>query len=293
MLSVVSFPLSSAFNIPKPALGTPDRRCTPGARGGTLFAVHRAMATALLTYDEMNAALKSQLEALPAPVRILEAGCGRHWGLRISIPYTLTGIDLDRAALAARTDLDRAIVGDLTTAEFPPGSFDVIYCAFVLEHVKGAEQVLERFLRWLSPGGLLIIKVPDRDTAYGFLTRVTPFWVHVLAYRWLFGYRQAGTPGHGPYPTAYDAVISERGLAGFCAAHGLSEPQVGRLCSYGGRRLLTLAAFLMSALSAGRLAWRHNNLLLVARAPRAESCTGATRSTAEGAVTAGTGAVPA
>lgn len=261
------------------------------------------MPTALLTYEEMNAALKSQLEALPAPLRILEAGCGRHWGLKLSVPYTLTGLDLDRDALAARTDLDRAIVGDLTSAEFPPGSFDAIYCAFVLEHVKGAEQVLERFLRWLAPGGLLIIKVPDRDSAYGFLTRLTPFWVHVLVYRWLLGYREAGTPGHGPYPTAYDAVISERGLTRFCAAHGLPEPQVGRLCSYGRHRLVVAGAFLIAALSAGRLAWRHNNLVLVARAPRAEPRASTARSdaqgtlpaqgTVEGVAAAGTGPVPA
>jgi len=221
----------------------------------------------LLAYDEMNALLESELGSLPGPLRILEAGCGRHWGLKLAVPYSLTGIDLDRDALAQRTDLSRAIVGDLRSADFPPRSFDVVYCAFVLEHVKGAEQVLERFLSWLAPGGLLVIKVPDRDSAYGFLARVTPFWMHVLTYRWLFGYREAATPGHGPYPTEYDPVISERGLTRFCAAHGLGEPKVRRLCSYGGRRLITAGAFLVSALSAGRLAWRHNNLLLVTRAP--------------------------
>ena len=221
----------------------------------------------LLGYNQMNALLESELGALPPPLRILEAGCGRHWGLKLAVPYTLTGIDLDREALAARTDLDRTIVGDLRTAEFPPGSFDVVYSSFVLEHVRGAEQVLERFLGWLAPGGLLVIKVPDRDSAYGFLARVTPFWMHVLTYRWLLGYREAGTAGHGPYPTEYDAVISERGLTRFCAAHGLGTPQVRQLCSYGGRRLVTSGAFLVSVLSAGRLAWRHNNLLLVARAP--------------------------
>lgn len=222
----------------------------------------------LITYDQMNATLESQLDALPPPVRILEAGCGRRWGLKLSVPYVLTGIDLDRDALAARTDLDHAIVGDLTQAEFPPRSFDVIYCAFVLEHVKGAEQALERFLRWLAPGGLLVIKVPDRDSAYGFLARTTPLWLHVLTYRWLLGYREAGTPGHGPYPTHYDEVISKGGLTRFCGAHGLAEPRVHRLCSYSGRRLVAAAAWLVSALSLGRLAWRHNNLLLTARATR-------------------------
>jgi len=243
----------------------------------------------LLSYHDMNALLEAELDRLQPPVRILEAGCGRHWGLKLAIPYTLTGIDLDREALAARTDLNRTIVGDLRTAEFPPGSFDVVYCAFVLEHVKGAEQVLERFLGWLAPGGLLIIKVPDRDSAYGFLARTTPLWVHVLTYRWLLGYREAGTPGHGPYPTAYDEVISAPGLARFCAAHGLGAPQVRQLCSYTGRRLVTTGAFVVSALSAGQLAWRHNNLLLVARAPRSPQPSAAgTRSAAAGRVGAAT-----
>jgi SAM-dependent methyltransferase len=224
------------------------------------------MGDSLLTYAQMNATLESRLDALPPPVRILEAGCGRQWGLKLSVPYTLTGIDLDRDALAARTDLDQAIVGDLTTAEFPPRSFDVVYCSFVLEHVKGAEQVLERFLRWLTPGGLLIIKVPDRDSAYGFLTRLTPFWAHVLAYRWLMGYREAGTPGHGPYPTYYDEVISERGLRRFCERHGIAAPSVYRMCSYSGQRAVIAGTRLLSLLSAGRLPWRHNNLLLVAQA---------------------------
>ena len=237
------------------------------------------MATSL-SYQAMNALLESELDSLQPPVRILEAGCGRHWGLKLTVPYTLTGIDLDRDALAARTDLDRAIVGDLKTVEFPPCSFDVIYCAFVLEHVQGAEHVLDRFLRWLAPGGVLVIKVPDRDSAYGFLARTTPLWLHVLTYRWLLGYREAGTPGHGPYPTAYDEVISERGLARYCAAHGLGEPQVRRLCSYTGRKLVTAGAFLFAALSAGRLAWRHNNLLLVARAPRSAPGAGGTRGAA-------------
>ena len=80
-------------------------------------------------------------------------------------------------------------------------------------------------------------------------------------------------------------MISERGLARFCAAHGLGEPQVGRLCSYAGRRLVTAGAFLIHALSAGRLAWRHNNLLLVARARHVDK-SGASLTAAPSGVTA-------
>ena len=223
---------------------------------------------AYLTFDAMNELLRARLEALPGPLRILEAGCGRNWPLKLAVPFKLTGLDLDRDALAARKDLDQAIVGDLRQAEFAPHSFDVIYNAFVLEHVSGARQVLERFLRWLAPGGMLIVKVPDRDSAYGALTRLSPFWAHVLIYRHVLGYPQAGTPGHGPYRTYYDRIVSERGLRSFCLDNGL-KPELYRLCSYAGDRRVRAAAFLTSMLSGGRLAWRHNNLLLIARADSA------------------------
>jgi SAM-dependent methyltransferase len=219
----------------------------------------------LLSFDEQNAMLQSLLESMPQPLQILEAGCGRYWPLRLSVPYTLTGIDADPDALAARSDLRHAILGDLRSAEFPPQSFDVIYCSFVLEHVSGAQQVLERFERWLKPKGVLIIKVPDRNSAFGFVTRVTPFWFHVAYYRYVVGYKTAGTPGHGPYRTYYDEVISQSGLRRFCDERGLRGLHVYRLCSYVRQRLVVAAAFVIWMLTAGKLPWRHNYLLIIIR----------------------------
>ena len=223
-----------------------------------------------LDFPAMKGLLEARLNALGGPLRILEAGCGRDWPLHVSVPYTLTGLDLDPDALAARTDLDEAIIGDLRTAELPAHSFDVVYSAFVLEHVSGAEQVLERFLHWLAPGGLLILQLPDRESAYGFLTRITPLWVHVLVYRHVFGFDWAGTVGHGPYPTYHEKVISPKGLRGFCRRKGLPAPELYRMCTYDNYRLARIAAFLTSALSVGRLAWRHNNLLFVLQTARSE-----------------------
>lgn len=224
----------------------------------------------LLDFPAMKALLEARLDALPGPLRILEAGCGRDWPLKLSVPYKLTGLDLDPDALAARKDLDQGFVGDLRTAEFPAHSFDVIYSAYVLEHVHGADQVLKRFLRWLTPGGTLILQLPDRDSAYGFLTRVTPMWLHVMVYRHVFGMREAGTPGHGPYPTYYDRVVSQRGLRDFCRRHGLPPPELYRMCTYENNRIVRLAARLTGMLSVGRLAWQHNNLLILLQSARPE-----------------------
>src|SRR4051794_4247326 len=98
-------------------------------------------------------------QAVPGRVlQILEAGCGREWYFPLTgISYEITGVDLDGEALRARAqtrrDLKQAIVGDLRSLQMPPEAFDVIYSAFVLEHVAGAEQVLANFVAWLKPGG--------------------------------------------------------------------------------------------------------------------------------------------
>jgi SAM-dependent methyltransferase len=161
-----------------------------------------------------------------APIEILEAGCGRKWELNMDgVEFRLTGIDLDAAALEARCarerDLTTTIIGDLRTVTLEPGKYDIIYSSFVMEHVEGAEQVLLNFLRWLKPGGIIILRIPDRDSVHGFMTRFTPFWVHVLYYRYVWGLKDAGKPGFAPYRTVYDAVISRRGLREFSAQHNL------------------------------------------------------------------------
>ena len=81
-------------------------------------------------------------------MQILEAGCGQRWSLQLEeVQYFLTGVDVDPQALAIRKnvmkDLDEAIVGDLRTVVFSAGRFDVIYNAYVLEHILGAEGVLQ------------------------------------------------------------------------------------------------------------------------------------------------------
>ena len=160
------------------------------------------------------------------PLRILEAGCGRRWDLRnLSFPYCLIGIDLDKEALRLRKevahDLDVAIHGDLTVAEFPNEQFDVVYSSYVLEHLTGAETVLDRFTSWLRDGGQLVIRIPDGHSAYGTITRLSPHWFHVFYYRWILGNKNAGKPGYPPYRTIFDPVVSVEGLESYAHSRGL------------------------------------------------------------------------
>jgi len=162
----------------------------------------------------------------PDCLRILDAGCGRMWTWDLQgMPFHLTGLDSDADALRLRVeqrgDLDEWLAGDLRTVPLPPGHFDLVYSAYVLEHVDGAELVLDRMFDTLRPDGLMVIKIPDGDSVYGFLTRITPHQVHVLYKRWIRRKPLAGTPGHGPYPVVYDNVISLDGITAWASARDL------------------------------------------------------------------------
>ena len=139
--------------------------------------------------------------------------------------YTLTGVDVDRNALAVRQrtarPTDRLLYGDLRSRElFAAEEFDAIFNSFVLEHVDGAERVLDNFLYWLKPGGTLILRIPDGDSVYGFVTRMTPFWFHVLYKKYVQKMPNAGKPGYDPFPVFYDDVVSRRGIHRYCAERG-------------------------------------------------------------------------
>lgn len=170
--------------------------------------------------------IERQFSAKPArALKILEAGCGQKWALNLKgLTYSLTGIDQSEQAITERQttrgDLDEVIIGDLVTARFPEQHFDVIYCSYVLEHVNGAEKVMENFFSWLRPGGLMILRIPDPSTAYSFLAQHLPFYLHVLAKR-LMGSMNAGKPGYDPFPTFFDPIVSREGIHDFCQKKGL------------------------------------------------------------------------
>jgi SAM-dependent methyltransferase len=210
---------------------------------------------------------------LSRPIQILEAGCGRRWGLDMSgIDFHLTGVDINADSMRLRMDtlgdLHEAIVGDLRTVDLKTEAYDVVYCSFVLEHVEGAELVLDRLTKALRPGGLLLLRIPDRDAVYGFLARHTPHRSHVWYKRHIRKSRLAGTPGHGPFPVVYDDVVSARGITDYCARNGLTVAYAGtdnaHLRFFGRLEpVVDLGLHAFAALSFGHLTADHANLSYV------------------------------
>jgi hypothetical protein len=87
------------------------------------------------------------------------------------------------------------------------------------------------------------------------------------------GDKLAGTPGHAPYPTAYDRIVSLRGIREFCRRNGLEilgEYRVGlgrSNTSLVFRVLTTIVEYSVSFLSLFRLSARYSNLFFVLQKP--------------------------
>jgi SAM-dependent methyltransferase len=96
--------------------------------------------------------------------RYLDVGCGSGGALGVAqaLGWQVTGVEVDAAAAEkAKRFASEIHVGDVLSAPFADGRFDVATAFHVLEHVPDPVAVLRRMLQWLAPGGLLIVEVPN------------------------------------------------------------------------------------------------------------------------------------
>jgi SAM-dependent methyltransferase len=96
--------------------------------------------------------------------RYLDVGCGSGGSLGVAkaLGWKVSGIEMDKAAAAKALRFTEKIhVGDILSALFPGGGFDLVTAFHVLEHVPDPIAVVRRMLDWLAPDGQLIIEVPN------------------------------------------------------------------------------------------------------------------------------------
>jgi 2-polyprenyl-3-methyl-5-hydroxy-6-metoxy-1,4-benzoquinol methylase len=100
------------------------------------------------------------------PRRALDVGCSSGYLARplVERGVRVVGIELDpRAADEARSVCDEVLVGDVETLEFPfeHGSFDLVLCGDLVEHLRDPGAALERLRPLLRPGGRLVLTTPN------------------------------------------------------------------------------------------------------------------------------------
>lgn len=219
-------------------------------------------------------------------LQILEAGCGVGEGLDLErVECHVTGVDDDlprlRAHTRSRADLDEWTLGDLRTVPLPPRTYDVVHASYLLERVGHTELLLDRFVAALKPGGLLLIRFRDRDSAYGLIDRMLPQWLRRPLWRWIRPAAPAGAgeesgaepgPGDGPLPAVYEPTVSPRGLRWYCVMRGLviaserrSRQCVAALGRWSG--LAARACRLVGVLSRGRYPADHSEVAFIIRKP--------------------------
>jgi SAM-dependent methyltransferase len=96
--------------------------------------------------------------------KVLEIGaCYGHY--LVHFPSGSTGVDLDARAVEFARGLGlSAIVADVDEpVALEDGSFDIVHCHNVLEHVTAPHRVLREFYRLLSVGGRVLIGGPNMD----------------------------------------------------------------------------------------------------------------------------------
>jgi 2-polyprenyl-3-methyl-5-hydroxy-6-metoxy-1,4-benzoquinol methylase len=106
------------------------------------------------------------LAAVGTGKRVLDVGCSSGY---LAQPLsergnTIVGIELDPAAAReAERFCDRVLVGDVETMDlaFEPGSFDVVLCGDVVEHLRDPVAALGRLRPLLKPGGRLVLSTPN------------------------------------------------------------------------------------------------------------------------------------
>ncbi|HEX8794292.1 MAG TPA: class I SAM-dependent methyltransferase [Polyangiaceae bacterium] len=110
--------------------------------------------------------VRSAARRLGSNARVLDVGCGDGWlleelarsGLRcegLDVSGEAVAIATRRGLRARRTDLDG------TTLPVDDGSFDLVLCLDVLEHLFAPDRVMLELRRAVSPTGRVIIAVPN------------------------------------------------------------------------------------------------------------------------------------
>ena len=210
------------------------------------------------------------------PMTVLQAGATtaddlgtdalRAGGSNITISLIDEDEPITRAAKAKHPSLTGCVLGDLRTLPLPPRGFDIVQCASLLPRIKHAELVLDRLIGAIKPGGLLLVRTSDRDSAAGFLDRRLPEALR----RVIWHKRHPGEPG--PYPAVYEQLASARGVQAYALLRGLviaERRALGGLAGglppgpYGFLATQKLVAWL----SRGKLTVEHEEMLYVLRRP--------------------------
>jgi SAM-dependent methyltransferase len=190
--------------------------------------------------DQLEALVRSYLTPRS---RVLDLGCGRGGVVELfwRDVELAAGLDPDSPSLAEHRAPGMPVLrGVGERLPFAAGSFDLVVCLWVLEHVKEPALVLREVRRVLRPGGHFVFLTPNLRNPLLFLNRIAkalPIVQTRLVSRF-YGRREADT-----FPVQYRAntVSALRSLA------AASDLEVAELRAVSDPTYLALNGFMFAA----------------------------------------------
>ena len=170
--------------------------CRTARRAQSLLAVHGILDTKLPPTGACDLRSRRRLDQLPAARRYLRRA-------------HVTVVDIDEDQIRNNDYAQETILGDIQTYRFPPGSFDLVICYNVIEHLADVEAALLGFCEALKQGGLILIGAPNPKSLSGVVTKYSPHWFHVWFYRYVRG-EKTGRPAR---PAAVPDLLPPAGCA--------------------------------------------------------------------------------
>lgn len=169
-----------------------------------------------------DAAFREQILRFVGPeLRVLDLGAGagivKEMNFR-GLAARVCGVDPD-PRVVQNPYLDDARVGFGESIPYPDASFDLVFADNVLEHLENPVPVFVEIARTLMPGGLLLVKTPNRRHYVPTLARLLPHRIH----GWYN--RLRGRDVEDTFPTFYRAN-TPAALARHAVAAGLRLREV-------------------------------------------------------------------
>lgn len=101
----------------------------------------------------------------PSPRTVLDLGGGsganRMFFCGPADDYVILEVDPEVQFVRENAGKHDYVIGDAHSDVFAPSQFDLILMIEVLEHLRDPFKIFENCSRWLKPGGMLFVKVPQ------------------------------------------------------------------------------------------------------------------------------------
>ncbi len=124
--------------------------------------LYRLAMPLLRAFDRQRLALLSRVAAPPARLLDVGAGRGRFVGAARRSGYDAVGIEPSLRGVHAAALIGAPVTGaSIADAEVEAASVDVVSLWHVLEHLDDPGAGLARIREWLTPGGWLLVGVPN------------------------------------------------------------------------------------------------------------------------------------